>query len=109
MFAWTAENPYDRVDDLVLGVRTEDGDLSNHQLLVGGEELTRPGVAVSAERARTEARRCQVNRSRIAVRVAGDLAEDPVATTSVGQSDSRTQLSLGQVREWERNENYRAG
>lgn len=109
MCAWSSENPYDRVDHLVAGVSAEDGDLSNHQLLVGGEELAGPGVAVGAERARTEACRRQVNGSRIAVGIASDLAQDPVTATGVGQSDSWAQLSLGQVREWKRNEDYRAG
>jgi hypothetical protein len=108
MAAWASENPHNRVYDLVASVRAERGDLSHHQLLVGSEELARPGVAVRVERARTEARRRQVNRSRVAVRIAGDLAEDPVAATSVGQNDSRAQPGLGQVREWEGNEHYRA-
>ena len=94
---------------MLAGLRAESGDLGNHQLAAGGEQLTGPGVAVGAERARTEARRRQMNGSRVAVPIAGDLAEDPVAAASVGQGDSRTQLRLRQIREWERNENYPAG
>jgi len=103
------ENADDRLDDLFAGVSGEDGDLGDHQLLAGGEELARPGVAVRPERPRTEARLRQLNSARIAIRVAGDLAEDPVRAPGVGQSDSRAQLGLRQVGEWERNENYRAG
>jgi hypothetical protein len=47
--ARSSEDPYDRVDNPVAGVEGQSGDFGNHQLLAGGEELARPGVAVSAE------------------------------------------------------------
>src|SRR5712691_6012804 len=92
MEARAPQNLDDRVDELLAGLRAESGDFSNHQLSAGSEQLARPGVALGAERAGPEARRCQMNGSRVAVRIAGDLAEDPVAAASVGQGDSRPQL-----------------
>src|SRR6266508_1737636 len=109
MDARAAQNPDDRVDQVLAGLRAENDDFSNHQLPAGGEQLAGASVAVGTERARTKAGRRQMNGSRVTVRIAGDLAEDPVAAASVGQGDSRTQLRLRQIREWERNDNYPAG
>src|SRR5438034_6006960 len=99
----------DRADESLAGLGVENGDLSDHQLPAGGEQLARPRVAVGTQRARVEARRGQVNRPWIAVGIAGDLAENPVVSTGIGQGNGRTQLRLREIREGERDEDYPSG
>ena len=106
---WAAQHPDHGIDELLAGFWPKNGNFTNHQLPAGSEQLAGAGVAVGTERARPEAGRRQMHGARVAVRIARNLAEDPVAPASVGQGDGRTQLRLRQIREWERNEDYPAG
>ena len=77
--ACAVQNPDDRIDELLAGLWPENGDFTNHQLPAGGEQLTGAGPAVGTERVRPEAGRRQMNGARVAVRIACNLTEDPVA------------------------------
>src|SRR3990172_3488957 len=74
-----------RFDELLEGLVHQSRNLSDHQIRAGRKQLARPRVAVGAKRARSEARWCQVNGSWVAVRVAGDMTEDPITAAGVGQ------------------------
>jgi hypothetical protein len=94
---------------VLAGIRSQRGDFSYHQISAGSEQLAWPGIAVGAERARAEARWRQMHGSWVAIRIARNLAEDPVAAAGIGQDDGRPELRLRQIRERERDENYPAG
>jgi hypothetical protein len=84
-------------DELLEGLERQSRNLSDHQDRAGRKQLARPREADGAKRTGSEARWCQVHGSWVAVRVAGDLTEDPIAAASVSQDDSRPQLRLREI------------
>jgi hypothetical protein len=104
-----AQNRDDGFDEVLAGLGIQGSDFSNHQISAGGEQLAWSRVAVGAKRARGEARRWQVHGRWVAVWVARNLAEDPVATAGVGQDGGRPELRLREIGEREGDENYPAG
>lgn len=103
-----AQNRDDRIDEVSVGLGHQGRDFSNHQISAGGEQLPWPGVAVRAKRTGGEAGRRQVDSPWVAIWVTGNLAEDPVTTTGVGQDRSRPELRLREIGERERDGNYPA-
>jgi hypothetical protein len=104
-----AQNRDDSADEMLAGVGIQGGDFSHHQISAGGEQFSRPRIAIGAKRARREARRWKVDSTRVAVSIACNLAQDPVTTACVGQDGCRPELGLREIGERERDENYPAG
>ncbi len=61
-------------------------------------------VALGPKRTAGEARLDQRNRSRVPIRVAGNLAENPIVTARVGEDNGRPQLCLRQIRKGKRHD-----
>jgi hypothetical protein len=78
------------------------------EAVVGGEQLSRAGVADALKRAIGKSGIRQLEGAWISVRIARDLAEDVIASSRVGQHNGWTELRLRQIGEWEWNENYRS-
>lgn len=70
-------------------------DLSNDPVSVSGEELAGSRVAPDPQRTFTEVLMGDRDNPRVGVGVAGDLAQDPIFPTGIGQDDRGTQLGSG--------------
>jgi hypothetical protein len=74
--------------------------------VVRREQLARSGDARDQQATGDEVGRVERHRERIAVGIAGDLAEDLVAAPGVGQAHRRAEFRGGQVRERKPDEYY---
>ena len=72
------------------------------------EEFSRSSIARYAEPTCCEIRLRERDCAFVAVRVAGHLAENPVASACASQDDRRPKLRLGEIRERERDERHRS-
>jgi hypothetical protein len=73
--------------------------LSYHQTDAGGEQFAGTDKACCSESSTLEIIIGEDNRPRILVRVARDLAQNPVAFAGIRQHQSRSKLRLRQIRE----------
>jgi hypothetical protein len=76
---------------------------------VSREELPGSGIAGDEQTARVEVGLTEGNCQWVAVRIAGDLTEDPIAPSGGGKTHGRTDLRLRQIGERERDEYYFPG
>ena len=82
-------------------------DLPRDEVGVCSEELCGTGVACDAKRPGAEAGIRQSDCTRIPVLIACDLAEDPVVSPRICKDHRGTELRLGKIGEWKRNDDYR--
>jgi len=77
----------------------QNADLRDDQFLTASEKLPWPGVACDAKGPRGEAVRGKFDSMGTPVRIAYDLAQNPVRTAGVSKNHSRSEFRLRQIRE----------
>ncbi len=90
----TTEDRYNRGDNLADGFRLQYPNYTLHQIAARGEELAGPCIARDLQRTLLEIGSLQNNRGTVGIGLTGDLTQNPVAATGIGQHYSRTQFSL---------------
>ena len=104
-----SEEPNHSLDDGVVCLRREYASMARNDGGVGREELPGPSVAAAVEAARRERRCRDVESVRVSVRIAGDLAEDPVGVSARREDDRRPELRAGEVGKGKPDDDYDAG
>ena len=94
LFARRAEDADHRGKHVVEYLVVENADLGNQQVLIGGEQFSRPRVTHHAKRPLLEVGILELDRFSVGLWAAGELTQDPVAATGVGQHDRGAQLAL---------------
>src|ERR1035437_5394487 len=76
---------------------------------MSGEKFSGTRVTYQSQRAVCKIAGVQLNGSRVAVRLARYLTENPITTTGFGQHNCRAQFGCGQIGKWKVNDDYLAG
>lgn len=107
--AWSGISLHDGDDfirDFLERFGMEHAHLGNEKALVRGKELCRAGIADHSKAALLEIIIGKLHRPGVRIRLAGNLAENPVAAPGRCNHKRRTAFGLRQVRKREWNEDY---
>jgi len=85
---------YNSVNNIQQGLGLQLPNVGDHQAPMGGEQLAGASIAGDAERASRKVIVRQGHRPWITIGRTGDLAQNPIVPTDIGQDDRRAQLGL---------------
>jgi hypothetical protein len=103
------EKSHDRLQDGANLLRAQLPYLLKHQRLVRGEKFARPHVTGQRQTSADEIMPIQADGARVCLRLARDLAENPITAPDIGEHKGRADLALREIRERKRDEYYRTG
>ena len=99
-------NRDDFIRNLLERFGAEHTHLGDEKTLVRGKKLGRARVADEAKAPVVKIAVCELHSASVRIRLARDLAQNPVATLRRGEHHRWSALGLRQIRKRERNENY---
>jgi hypothetical protein len=88
---------YHSVNNSPKGLRLQLPNTGDYQAPMGGKQLAGASITGDVERASCKVSVTQGQRSWITIGRTGDLAQNPIVPTDIGQDDRRAQLGLGQI------------
>jgi hypothetical protein len=97
IYLWSytaAKNVYNSVNDILKWLPVQLPNPADHQASMGSEQLARAGITSNVERTSRKVSVCQRQSAWITIGCTGDLAQNPIVPTDIGQDDRRAQLGL---------------